>query len=87
MPEKYVEDIVKRATKALRAIQENETDDETKVGFITELFGYEAKLKTADYIHEITNQCAWVFTPEGIRTKFDPFMEISFLEEYEENIA
>lgn len=80
--DKYIEDVVWRATKVMR--ESDDEQHEEHLGFIMQLFRYEAKLSYDDFIHEVTDKCKWLFTSHQLRERFEPFTDLEFLDEYEE---
>ena len=61
-----------------------DSDNDSYQGFISLVFGYEAKLSHADFIERMqTKDCSWIFSPEKIRPKAAVFLDEKVLKECE----
>ena len=67
----YSEDLSKRSITHMR---DSEHDDHQ--GFISIVFGYEAKLTHGSFIETLqTKDCNWIFSPDKIRQKHAKFLD------------
>ena len=52
----------------------SELDDPDKMGFIMQVFGFDAKISKEDFLSLVSShKCNWVFSPLKIRERIETF--------------
>ena len=67
---------------ALRASEEEK--DKQYMGVVFRLYGYESKLKRAEFLTKMSTTYKWVYSSNGIKDVIKPFNNEIWLQNWEE---